>query len=114
MATSRRAFLIELYEEYLGEASCLYEQRRTLYDNPEVTWKRIGEFEERLEAHIDGLIVGDKLALDVCTRRAAEGDFGELYAAACVFCRQDRRDRVLAIFDQLDPEDSEKASAVAD
>ncbi len=114
MATSTRAFLIELYEEYLEEASFLYEQRRTLYKNPEISWKKIGEFEERLEAHIDGLIVGDKLALEVCTCHAAEGDFGELFAATCVFCRQDRRDLVLAIFDRLDPDDPEKACAIAD
>jgi uncharacterized protein (TIGR02270 family) len=114
MATSPKVFLIELYEEYLEEASFLYEQRRTLYRNPEITWKKIGEFEERLEAHIDGLIVGDKLALEVCTRHAAEGDFGVLYAAICVFCRQDQRDSVLTILDQLDPTDNEKASAVAD
>jgi uncharacterized protein (TIGR02270 family) len=114
MATSPKTFLIELYEEYLEEASFLYEQRRTLYHHPEITWKKIGEFEERLEAHIDGLVVGDKLALDVCKRRASEGDFGELYAATCVLCRQDRRDLVLAIFDELDPEDAEKSAAVAD
>lgn len=114
MATSYRAFLIELYEEYLEEASFLYAQRRTLFKNPEIKWRKIGEFEERLEAHIDGLIVGDKLALEVCQRQAAEGDFGELYAATCVFCRQGRRDLVLATFEQLDPGDAEKAGAVAD
>src|SRR6266567_7052170 len=112
MATSPRAFLIELYEEYLEEASFLYEQRRTLLNNPEITWKKIGEFEERLEAHIDGLIVGDELAQDVCMRHVAEGNFGELFAATCVFCRQDRRDLVLSIFDQLDPDDPEKARAI--
>ena len=114
MAVSQRAFLSTLYEEYLEEASFLYEQRRTLYNNPEITWKKIGEFEERLEAHIDGLIVGGKLALEVCTRHAAEGDFGEVYASTSVFCRQNQRDRVLAIFDQLDPADVGKAGAVAD
>lgn len=114
MATSTRAFLIELYEEYLEEASFLYEQRRTLYNNPEISWKKIGEFEERLEAHIDGLIVGDKLAVEVCRRHAAEGDFGELFAAMCVFCRQGKRDLVLSIFDQLNPDDPEKACAIAD
>jgi uncharacterized protein (TIGR02270 family) len=107
-------FLIELYEEYLEEASFLYEQRRTLYLNPEITWKKIGEFEERLEAHVDGLVVGGKLALDVSKTHAAEGDFGELFAAMCVFCRQDRRDLALAALDQLDPEDDKKAGAAAD
>ncbi len=114
MAASTRQFLRALYEEYLEEASFLYEQRLTLYQNPEVTWLKIGAFEDRLEAHIDGLVVGDTLALEVCARHAAEGDFGELFAAAAVFCRQDRRDLVLAIFDQLDPEDTEKTSALAD
>jgi uncharacterized protein (TIGR02270 family) len=114
MATSTKAFLIELYEEYLEEASFLYAQRRTLFSNPEITWKKIGEFEERLEAHVDGLVVGDQLALEVCVRHAEEGDFGELYAATCVFCRRNERDRVLAILDQLDPGDAEKVCAVAD
>jgi len=114
MATSYRAFLIELYEEYLEEASFLYQQRRKLYENPEITWKKIGEFEGRLEAHIDGLVVGNKLALDVCSRRATEGDFGEVYAATCVFCRQNRRDSVLAIFEQLEASDAERAFALAD
>src|ERR1022692_2975126 len=99
MATSTRPFLVGLYEEYLEDASFLYEQRRTLYRNSKITWKKIGEFEERLEAHIDGLVVGDKLALEVCTRHADKGDFGELYATTCVFCRQDQRDCVLAILD---------------
>jgi uncharacterized protein (TIGR02270 family) len=114
MATSPRAFLIELYEEYLEEASFLYEQRRTLFENPEVSWKKIGEFEERLEAHIDGLIVGDKLALEVCKRHAAEGDAGELFACVCAFCRQRNRDLVLDALEQLDPDNAEKALAISD
>jgi len=114
MATSIRTFYTRLYEEYLEEASFLYSQRRTLFGNPEITWKKIGEFEQRLEAHIDGLVVGDKLALDVCSRRTAEGDFGELYAAISVFCRQNLRESVLAIFDRLDATDTERAVAVAD
>lgn len=114
VSVSYRSFLVDLYEEYLQDASFLYAQRLELFDNPELTWKKIGEFEERLEAHIDGLVVGDKLALEVCKRHAAEGDFGEVFAAICVFCRQSQRDLVLSIFDQLDPTDAEKASAVAD
>lgn len=114
MHSSYPKFLIGLYEEYLEEASFLYNHRRALLGNPEITWTKIGEFEQRLEAHIDGLVVGDKLALDVCVRRAAEGDFGELYAAVSVFCRQNRRESVLAICDQLDPDDTERAVALAD
>jgi uncharacterized protein (TIGR02270 family) len=110
----QRAFLGRLYDEYLEEGSFLYEQRRTLLNNPELSWKKIGEFEERLEAHIDGLVVGDQLALDVCKRHAIEGEFGELFAIICVFCRQNRQDLVLAIFEKLDPGDAAKTFAVAD
>ena len=116
MAVTYRQFRIELYEEHLEEASFLYEQRCGLFDDPEITWLDIGEFEERLEAHIDALVVGGDLALDVCTRRAGEGDFGELFAALCVVCRQQRKDLATPILHRLaDPETgAERMRAVGD
>ena len=114
MATSIKNFLIELYQEYLEEASFLYEQRLTLFDDPEVTWEDIHDFEERFEPHIDGLVVGEELALNVCKTQASEGDFGELHAAVRVFCRQNRKDLVLQILEELDPEDAESIQAVSD
>lgn len=114
MPASYRAFLVELYEEFLEEASFLYEQRLTLFDNPEITWKSIGEFEDRFEPHIDGLVVGGDRALDVCIRRAQEGDSGELHAAMRVFCRQDRFDLAGQALENLDPEKPSRGTAVAD
>ncbi len=114
MATSPRAFRIELYNEHLEEASFLFQLRRSLHTNPEVSWKKVADFEERLEAHLDALVVGGELALDVCKRHATAGDAGEVFACVSLFCRQDKRDLVLAVFDQLDPADAEKASAIAD
>jgi uncharacterized protein (TIGR02270 family) len=114
MATSKRTFLIELYEEHLEEASFLYEQRLSLLQNPEISWKKIGEFEERFEAHIDGLVVGGDLAIEVCKRRAEEGDFGELHAALGLLCRQNRKDLAFSILEELDLDDAEKVQAVGD
>jgi hypothetical protein len=114
MAISAKTFLIELYEEYLEEASFLYEQRLSLLVNPEISWKKIGEFEERFEAHIDGLVVGGDLAIEVCKRRAEEGDFGELHAAVRVFCRQNRKDLVVTLLENVDTEDDQKVKAIAD
>jgi uncharacterized protein (TIGR02270 family) len=114
MATSTKTFLIELYEEYLEEASFLYEQRLSLLKNPEISWKKIGEFEERFEAHIDGLVIGESLAIEVCNRCAREGDFGELHAAVRVLCRQNRKELVFAILKELDLQDAEKVRAVKD
>lgn len=109
-----RQFYVELYEEHLEEASALYEQRLSLLDDPELTWLDIGEFEERLEAHLDALVVGEDLALEVCETQAEEGDFGELFAAVCVFCRQRRWDLIVKILDALDPEDDERVGAMRD
>lgn len=114
VARSPRRFYVELYEEHLEEASFLYAQRLTLFDDPEITWVPIAEWEERLEAHIDALVVGEDLALEVCEKQAAEGDFGVLFAVVSVFCRQRQFDLLKKVLEPLDPEDPEKLQAVAD
>ena len=109
-----RRFHTGLYREFLEETSLLYEQRLALLEDPEITWKDIGEFEDRFEAHIDALVVGEDLALDVCRIQAREGDFGELHAAVRVFCRQNKGDYVAEAWRDLDPEDMERTQAIAD
>jgi uncharacterized protein (TIGR02270 family) len=114
MAVSIRQFNIELYEEHLEEASFLYEQRLSLLDDPEITWKDLTEFEDRFEAHIDALVVGEEVALEVCRTQAQEGDFGELHAAVRVFCRQHKGDFVAEAWRDLDSEDLERSKAIGD
>lgn len=114
MATSIKAFKIELYREHLEEASFLYQQRLGLLGNPEISWRDLGDFEERLEAHVDALLVGEDLALQVCKRQAIDGDFGELFAAVCVFCRQTQANLLADVFHSLDYQDPEKLRAVVD
>jgi len=63
-------FSTGIYQEHLEEASFLYEQRLSLFDDPEITWLDIEDF----EAHIDGLVVGEDLALLVCKTQEASGD----------------------------------------
>jgi uncharacterized protein (TIGR02270 family) len=86
----------------------------SLFNDAEVTWKGIADFEERFEAHIDGLVVGGELALEVCVKQASEGDFGEVHAAVRVFCRQNRRDLVLKVLKEVDAGDAQKVEAVVD
>ncbi|MBN1931342.1 MAG: HEAT repeat domain-containing protein [Desulfobacterales bacterium] len=114
MTQSISDFERELYKEHLEEASFLYEQRLTLFDDLEITWLDIADFEERFEAHIDALVVGEELALKVCKTQAIEGDFGELHAAVRVFCRQNGLDFVLECLEALDPKDGERVQAISD
>ena len=82
-----REFLVELYGEHLEEASFLYGQCRYLRNDAEMPWTGLAAFEQRLEAHLDALMVGGDLALEVCRQRATAGDAGELFAAISVGCR---------------------------
>jgi uncharacterized protein (TIGR02270 family) len=104
-------FRAGLYREHLEEASFLYQQIAALYDNPEISWLDIGDFEARFEAHLHGLVVGDALALDICRQQVAEGDAGELHAAVRVFCRQNKYNLVSESFDSIDPADTERIGA---
>lgn len=100
--------------EHLEEASFLYDQLTNAEPDPELTWLDRADDEERLEAHLDALVIGGDIALAVCAQQAVEGDAGELYAAVCTFCRQDDTERFDAVLDDLDPGDEERVRAVAD
>ena len=114
MAFSPRQFNIELYLEHLEEASSLYEQRLGLRDDPELSWRDLAEYENRIEAHIDALVVGDQLALDICRQRASEGDEGECYAAVKVFCRQGKGEFVAEVWGRMSSDTSEFLRAILD
>lgn len=105
-------FAAELYAEHLEEASFLYEQRGTLFHDPEISWLDIGDFEDRFETHVDALVEGGAAALYVCQQQLMEGDAGELHAAMRVFCRQKRLDLIRNALDKLDLEDNERVMAV--
>ncbi len=113
MATSVRQFNVELYREHLEEASSLYDLRLAYLHDPEINWPDLADWEERFEAHIDALVVGGELALDVCRQQAANGDAGEMQAALRVFCRQDRKDDAFSVLGALDPADEESVRAAA-
>jgi uncharacterized protein (TIGR02270 family) len=114
VVTSIRAFNVELYREHLDEASFLYDQRLAYLHDPEVNWPDLKDWEERFESHIDALVVGGELALDVCRQQVAAGAAGEMHAALRVFCRQDRKDDAFAVLGALDPTDEGAVRAAAE
>jgi uncharacterized protein (TIGR02270 family) len=113
MTVSTRQFNLDLYLEHLEEASFLYQQRLEYLHDPEVKWPDLANWENRLEAHIDALVIGGSLALDVCRRRVVDGDVGEKYVALCVFCRRQCKDDVFALMQTADPDDPLVVRAVA-
>jgi uncharacterized protein (TIGR02270 family) len=102
------------YFEHLEEAAFLYQQRLSLLDDPEIIWKELAEFEERFEAHIDALVIGQDLALEVCRFQANEGDYGEMHAAVRIFCRKNKGNYLAETWRDIDPEDVEHIIAIRD
>ena len=108
-------FVRDLYMEHLEEASFLYDQRNYLLEQLEAEPHDIAWNKQRCDAHLDALVAGGKLTVEMCEERAASGDeAGELYAAMRVFCRADRPDLVKGALDGLDTEDAERTSAARD
>lgn len=114
MATSPQQFLFELYREYFEDASFLREQRRALLADPEISWRDLEPFEDRLEACLDGLVVGGDLAGGVAQVRCMVGDPGELFAGIGVLCRRGLRALVLEHAQGLGAEDPARLDAVAE
>jgi uncharacterized protein (TIGR02270 family) len=113
VAVTFRQFNVGLYTEHLEEASFLYEQRLTYLQDPEVNWPSLRSWEERFEAHVDALVLGGDLALEVCRQRAAEGDIGEMHAALRVFCRHRQKKDAFAVLIALDPADDKAVRAAS-
>src|SRR5438874_11748972 len=113
-STLMREFERGLHSEHLEEVSFLYEQRLGLLKNRTMAWSGLADLEERIEAHLDALVVGGELALAVCRERATQGDFGELFAAVSVFCRSQRPTLLAESLRTLAPQDDSRTAAVAD
>jgi hypothetical protein len=114
LETSLRTSRIEMYREHLEDASFLYEQRNALMSDGKTPWVRLQDFEERLEAQIDALVIGGELALEVCHRQAVDGDAGELYAAVSVFCRNNVPSLLAEVWRSIDFAARDKVRAVTD
>ncbi|NND59590.1 MAG: hypothetical protein HKN49_04910 [Gammaproteobacteria bacterium] len=113
MSFSIRQFNESLYVEHLEEASFIFEQRAAYLDDPEVTWLELGEWDNRLEAHLDALVVGGGHAVSVCDERRIDCDDGELHAIVRVYCRHRALSRIRDLFGELVEAENDTVVAVA-
>lgn len=105
MSVSLRAFKIGLYEEHLEEIAFLHDQCAALRADPARPWQDPAPFEARLEAHLDALVVGGALALDVCRARAADAEPGELFGIAALWCRLEEPAPLRKLLEAPPPDD---------
>jgi hypothetical protein len=96
-----REFLIPLYTEHLEEASFLYDLCRSRRRDDEWPWTEVASTEERLEAHLDALVLGGELALEVGLGRMPDADAGEWFAVAVVCARRGLAQPMAALLRQV-------------
>ncbi len=76
--------LIDILEEHLEEADFLWQQRGNAFSNRAYNLDRLAELEERLLAHLDGLVLGGEAAWELLAPKLAGGELGEVFAATSV------------------------------
>lgn len=113
MATSTAAFRKSLYAEHLEEIGFLHAQRCGLQAAPGSGWQAPAAFEERLEAHLDALVVGSTSAVEFCRQRLSNVESPELFGITALACRQTDLTLIRALLadDRLD--DAAARSAIA-
>jgi uncharacterized protein (TIGR02270 family) len=76
--------LIDILEEHLEEADFLFQQRENALSDRVYDLDGLAELEERLLAHLDGLLLGEKEAWKLLEPKLAGGELGACFAAAFV------------------------------
>jgi hypothetical protein len=113
MALSLRGFKVAMYEEHLEEIAFLHAQCAALRADRRRGWQDAAPFEDRLEAHLDALVLGGRLAQDTALARSDEAEPGELFATTALLCRLGEARPLQALLAGPAWEDAGKATAMA-
>ncbi len=87
-------FLVDILEEHLEEADFLRQQRDQALASREYNLNDLAEVEERLLAHLDGLLLGERPAWKLLEAVLSGGGEGEVFAAAFVALESQDRVRI--------------------
>jgi len=114
MALHDRDFQNELFIEHIEEATFLYETRLNWLEDSEIGWLDLEAIDQRIEAHLDALIVGGDAALGVCYSVWDNADPSELHILLRVFFRHRDATFLKGLWKSFDFSDEEKVRCVAD
>lgn len=92
----------------------LYERRLGMLDDAEIEVEDLAALEERMEAHLDALVVGAGPALELCADRAVGDEASERFGAVAVLCREGRPELVEAVLPSFEPQDEGEDEALED
>lgn len=87
MVKQRSKLIGALLEEHLDELEFLWAQRRGALRSPRYSPHELCELEERIEAHVQGVLVGGAAGVPFCAERLAAEDTDAVFAAAYALLR---------------------------
>ena len=93
----RQGFVDELHREHVREIAFLYDQREAALARETTTVRELENTEERLRAHLGGLLVEPSEDFALLLDFAASPEPGECYAAVRALCQLDRRDELAKV-----------------
>ena len=77
----------EIYERYVDEASFLWILRSIAVDQPHYTTEEIAELEQRIDAHLSGLMTSVELGWQACEKALTLEEPGEVFTATVIAVR---------------------------
>lgn len=93
--------MIDILEEHFEELEFLWQQRQEALRSPEYTLPELAELEERIEAHVDGLVLAGEAAIPVLEAGLAGDDPLIVFSAAYPLLRLDRDDAAKLVMQTL-------------
>ncbi len=112
MSISYKQFLIELYQDHIDEAVAFYDQRLLRIEDDVADWMAPSFDDTRLEAHLDALVIGGALALELAKDAALEAEPGAIYVLVNVYCRYQQLDALLDFIEEMDLEEEGTRQAI--
>lgn len=87
MPAARARIIADLLEEHLEELDFLWNQRQGVLASPALTKREISDLDQRINAHVEGLLVGEEQTIPVVKESLAAEDSAVTFAAAYTLLR---------------------------
>jgi uncharacterized protein (TIGR02270 family) len=82
MPAPRATFITDILEEHLEELAFLWGQRRSALRSPRYTRRAVGDLEERIDAHLQGILTVGEPAIPLLESTLLDGDDLDAFAAS--------------------------------
>src|SRR5690348_8316092 len=89
----------DVLEEHFEELQILLEQRQANLRSPLRTLRHLQELDERIETHVQGLLIGDDETIHLLCDGLASDDLSVIFASAYTLLRFGTRDEAIRVIE---------------